>query len=107
MRILRNILTNPLAIAAAIVHWLVAVSVIAYEDNGLFDHTISFHRSDFFCQWLLTLNYPSFLIIEIIVLPIHLIFGKSVFTGDSAFIDCNSSYYLSMVAYRLYREPAL
>jgi hypothetical protein len=57
MKTLRNIFTNPFAIATAMVHWLVFIYCLLFEETRIFSRTISFHNYDPVYQWLLFLNY--------------------------------------------------
>ena len=64
MRVLRNIITNPLAIALAIINWLAFFYCLIFEETGFFSKSISFHRYDPVYQWWMTVNCPSLSIIE-------------------------------------------
>ncbi|MBA2735659.1 MAG: hypothetical protein H0U50_02615 [Pyrinomonadaceae bacterium] len=66
MKILRNIFTNPFAIATALVHWLVFIYCLIFEATGVFSKTISMHRSDEVYQWLISLNYLPLSMVETI-----------------------------------------
>jgi len=66
MKILQNIFTNPFAIAAALVHWLIFVYCLIFEDTGIFSKSISFHQSNEVYQWLIYLNCLPLTIVETI-----------------------------------------
>jgi len=46
MKIPQNIFTNPFAIAAALVHWLIFVYCLIFEDTGIFSKSIPYHQSN-------------------------------------------------------------
>ena len=64
MKVLRNIFTNPLAIASAVFHWLVLFYSLIFEETDFFSRTISFHRYAPVYEWLLYLNYIPLMITE-------------------------------------------
>ncbi len=66
MKTLQNIFTNPFAIAPALVHWLIFIYCLMFEDTGVFSKSISFHRSDEVYQWLIYLNCLPLAIVETI-----------------------------------------
>jgi len=81
MKILRNIITNPIGIAVAIVHWIVVIFFLLFEETRFISSTISFgHTEPRLFHWLLYLNTPAGLSIEYIVHPILSLFGRNLLT---------------------------
>ena len=66
MEILRNIFTNPFAVAMALVHWLVFIYCLIFKNTGIFSKNITAHRSDEIYQWLISLNYLPLSTVELI-----------------------------------------
>lgn len=76
MKILRNILTNPIAIAVAIVHWIVVIYAIYGQE-----HTQPFHfqNEPILTKWLYLLNFLPMMFAGIILSPILTFFGQNSF----------------------------
>ncbi len=81
MKILRNIFTNPFAIATVLVHWLVVSFSLLFEETQVFRNSYTFGLPEpQLFNWLLYLNTPSGLFIEFIVHPILSLFGRNLLT---------------------------
>lgn len=79
MKFLRNIFTNPFAIATAFIHWLVFFYAIIFENTRLFSDSITFHRSDFAFEWLEYLNVVPLTIIEVTGTFLDSMIGMNLF----------------------------
>ncbi len=78
MKTLLKIFTNPVGIAITIVHWIIVIFAFLTQEN-LFGRNVCFHCDYTLFNWLVNLNSPSFLIIELAAVPMHLLSGKNVF----------------------------
>jgi len=104
MKILRNIITNPVAIAVAVVHWIVVTFSLLFEETQFFSNHIIFGLPEpRLFHWLLYLNTPSGFIIEFIVHPVLSSFGRNLLTeslGILILICCISFQWL-LIGYLL------
>ena len=81
MKVLQNVITNPVAIAVAVVHWIVVTFSLLFEETQFFTSSYTFgHPEPGLFHWLLYLNTPSGFIIESIVHPILSSFGRNLLT---------------------------
>ena len=78
MKTLRNIFTNPVAIAVAVVHWLVVIFAFLTEDNP-FDKNPCFHCNDTLFSWLYNINIIHFMFVEFVVVPALKLFSEETF----------------------------
>ena len=77
MKTLLKIFTNPIGLAISLVHWLIVILAFLTQNNPLaFGKKICLHCDYTVFNWLINLNYPSFAIIELLALPLNLLFGK-------------------------------
>ncbi len=96
MKTLRNIFTNPVAIAVAVVHWLVVIFAFLTEDNP-FDKNPCFHCNDTLFSWLYNINIIHFMFIEFVVVPALKLFSEETFLVNVFFVFHNNyKYYISM-----------
>lgn len=79
MKILRNILTNPIAIAIAVVHWLVVIYAIYGQEHTQPFH---FHYEPLLTKLLYFLNFLPMIFVGIILSPILSFFGQNSFISD-------------------------
>ncbi len=76
MKILRNILTNPIAIAVAVVHWIVVIFAIYGQKHTQPFH---FHNEPILTKWLYLLNFLPMIFVGIILSPIFPFFEQNSF----------------------------
>ncbi|MGI8884810.1 MAG: hypothetical protein ACR2IA_11285 [Pyrinomonadaceae bacterium] len=91
MKILRNIFTNPFAIATALVHWLVFIYCLIFEDTLIFSKFKSVHLSNEIYQWLINLNCLPLSMVETIGTILEKTVGMNltlniILTGFALFI---------------------
>ena len=71
MKILRNIYVNPIAIAVAVVHWIVVAFSLAFENTQFLSKSYTFDLPEpVIFKWLFYLNIPSFFLVEFAIHPI-------------------------------------
>lgn len=79
MKKLKEILTNSIAIALAITHWIIVISSLAFEETQFFSKSISFHSHEPpIWGWLIFLNSPSLFILEFIFVPVLSVFERTL-----------------------------
>ena len=81
MKKLRKIFMNPTAIAFSIVHWVVVVFSLSFENTQFFSDSITFDLAEpRVFNWLIYLNTPALFIMEFVVVPVLLLWEKNLLT---------------------------
>ncbi len=82
-------LLSPIAIAIAVMHWIVVAFSLSFEETHIFSKSESITFDGYpkptLFPWLLYLNTPSSLIIEFIVHPVLSLFGRNLLTESLEF----------------------
>ena len=74
-----KIFTNPIGIAVNLVHCLIVIFAFLTQDNPFVPaNKVCFHCDYTLFNWLLYFNLPSFAIIELIAIPIHLLLAENL-----------------------------
>ena len=105
VKFLRNIFTNPIAIAVALVHWILVAVSLLFENTQFFSKSYTFGLPEpALFNWLLYLNTPSHFIIELIVVPVFSLFERTLLLESLGFLIliCCISFQWMLIGYLLH-----